>query len=313
MFAKVFAQIFDSSIAEDWQVRHVFEDLLKLADLTGVVDMTKEAIARRTNVPIDIVSRAIDDLQKPDPHSRSREHEGRRLIPLDRERGWGWTIVNYKYYRNLASEEQKRAGARERINRYREKPQQNQGTLPGCDASVTDVTPVMKSNGLNAMQRQRQKQIESTPLPPEGEGRERMLRVGALFGRKPTTTWSIKEIRAFRETAELCPVEELELIEAYYRSDAPYLRRDLQTLLNNWSGEVDRATRWDKSGRASERKIGSLTPAQHIKILEEEIATHPANPEWIGYDKSKVTVDLREMLKRKRRQLAELKATAVQS
>ena len=43
MFAKVFTQIFDSSIAENYEVRHVFEDMLKLADREGAVDMTGEA------------------------------------------------------------------------------------------------------------------------------------------------------------------------------------------------------------------------------------------------------------------------------
>ena len=49
MFAKFFQSIFDSSIADDWQLRIVFQDLLVLADKEGVVDMTSEAISRRTN------------------------------------------------------------------------------------------------------------------------------------------------------------------------------------------------------------------------------------------------------------------------
>ena len=45
MFAKVFGQIFDSSIAEDYNCRRMFMDLLVLADSTGAVDMTPEAIS----------------------------------------------------------------------------------------------------------------------------------------------------------------------------------------------------------------------------------------------------------------------------
>lgn len=131
MFAKVFEQIFDSSIAEDYQVRLVFEDMLTLADIDGVVDKTPEALARRTNVPIEIIKKAIAVLESPDPRSRRSEAEGRRLVRLDDHRDWGWLIVNYKYYRDIASEEQRRAKTRERVSKYREKTRCNAGVTPG--------------------------------------------------------------------------------------------------------------------------------------------------------------------------------------
>lgn len=133
MFAKVFTQIFDSSIAEDYQVRLVFEDFLTLADIDGVVDMTRKALSRRTNVPIEIVNRAIDVLEKPDPESHRPDEEGRRIKRLDDHRDWGWFIVNYEYYRSLASEEQRRTKTRERVRRFREKPNNSES----CNADVT--------------------------------------------------------------------------------------------------------------------------------------------------------------------------------
>src|SRR6266487_6185793 len=99
MFAKVFGQIFDSSIAEDYNCRRMFMDLLVLADSDGVVDMTAEAISRRTNVPIEEVTKYIADLQQPDPMSRSKMEEGKRIVAIDSKRGWGWKIVNYRHYR----------------------------------------------------------------------------------------------------------------------------------------------------------------------------------------------------------------------
>ena len=114
MFAKVFSQIFDSSIARDYAVRHMFMDFLVLADREGVVDMTVDAISRRTNVPQEIVKHAIEELSKPDPLSRSIEEQGRRLVRLDSHRTWGWQIVNYDHYRNLVDEESRRAYFRDR-------------------------------------------------------------------------------------------------------------------------------------------------------------------------------------------------------
>ena len=108
MFAKLFAQIFDSSIAEDYLTRHVFMDMIVLADSEGVVDITPDAIARRTNVPEEIVLQAIVRLCQPDPKSRSKDEDGRRLLLLDSHRDWGWSIVNYEHYRSVRDEESRR-------------------------------------------------------------------------------------------------------------------------------------------------------------------------------------------------------------
>jgi hypothetical protein len=122
MFAKVFSQIFDSSIADDYLVRHVFIDFLILADRHGVVDMTVEAIARRTNVPEEMVRRGIERLTQPDKSSRSHVEEGRRLVLLDSHREWGWQIVNYQHYRNIVDEESRKAYFRDKQRAYRSKP-----------------------------------------------------------------------------------------------------------------------------------------------------------------------------------------------
>jgi len=116
MYAKVFSQIFDSSLAENYLNRLVFEDLLVLADKDGIVDMTPEAIARRTNVPLDIVKTALGELSLPDPKSRTRVEEGRRIVLLDDHRDWGWQIVNFKAYHGLRNEE----GRREYMRRYQQ-------------------------------------------------------------------------------------------------------------------------------------------------------------------------------------------------
>lgn len=146
MFAKIFTQILDSSLAEDYQTRHVFEDMLKLCDINGVVDMTAEAISRRANVPLELIQRGIAELERPDPRSRNPEHDGKRIVRLDEHRDWGWLIVNYAHYRQIASEEQRREKTLLRVQRHRDKGKRT-------------VTP---GNASNAMQRQRQTDRENT-------------------------------------------------------------------------------------------------------------------------------------------------------
>jgi len=121
VYAKVFGQIFDSSIAEDFQVRHVFMDLLVLANREGIIDMTIESIARRTNVPENIVREAIGKLCEPDVNSRSPNDEGRRIIALDDHRDWGWQIVNFQEYHAMRDENARREYMKAYMRRRRAK------------------------------------------------------------------------------------------------------------------------------------------------------------------------------------------------
>lgn len=93
---------------------------------------------------------------------------------------------------------------------------------------------------------------ETSDLAPEpvGQLRERMDRVGQLRRRKPGSAWTGRELESFRLAGlDLCSAEEfaeqLAQMQAYYGAKIPReidrRRRDLQSLLNNWAVELDRA------------------------------------------------------------------------
>lgn len=74
-------------------------------------------------------------------------------------------------------------------------------------------------------------------------------RISTLFHRKPTTEWAPKDIKTFKGLAKrkVLTSESLDLIETYYakeraKGDNGRHRRDLSTFLNNFDGELDRAT-----------------------------------------------------------------------
>lgn len=127
MYAKIFQKIFDSSIAEDWQLRVVFQDMLILSNRDGIVDMTHESIARRTNVPLGLVRECIKRLESPDPKSHTPEDEGRRLERLEPHRDWGWRIINFDRYRAIKNSEELRQQTKERVRRWREKQKKGNG------------------------------------------------------------------------------------------------------------------------------------------------------------------------------------------
>lgn len=145
VFAKVFGQIFDSSIAEDYNCRRMFMDLLVLADSDGVVDMTLEAISRRTNVPLAEVEKYISELQVPDPTSRSKVEQGKRIVPIDSQRGWGWQIVNYAHYRAIKDEEARRSYFRDAKRKARKK-RKLELSKTGFDTNGQRLTPSSASS-----------------------------------------------------------------------------------------------------------------------------------------------------------------------
>lgn len=126
LYARVFVKILQSSLADDWHVRHVFEDFLKLTSESGVVDVTRQAFCRVTNTPRDIFDRAIEVLESPDPQSRDGAHEGRRLLRMDGHRDWGWVIVNWEKYDSIRSRHDQREVERLKKRELR----QSKATLP---------------------------------------------------------------------------------------------------------------------------------------------------------------------------------------
>lgn len=108
MYAKIFESIYDGSLRKDWKALITFQQLLVLADEAGYVDKTPDAISARTTIPLDIIIHGLDQLSSPDPDSRSKEEEGRRIVLINPDRRWGWRIVNHKEYREIRTQSELR-------------------------------------------------------------------------------------------------------------------------------------------------------------------------------------------------------------
>ena len=82
--------------------------MIVLADKDGIVDMTPEAMAARTSIPLDIIQRGLEQLAAPDPRSRTPDEQGRRIVLVDKHRNWGWALTNYKTYAAIRTAEERR-------------------------------------------------------------------------------------------------------------------------------------------------------------------------------------------------------------
>ena len=110
MYGKLFISMYDGTLATKgpWEALVTFQQFLILCDRFGMVDMTADAISRRTTIPLEIIERGIIELEKPDPDSRSPDENGCRILRISDTRAWGWQVVNYEKYRTIKSADERR-------------------------------------------------------------------------------------------------------------------------------------------------------------------------------------------------------------
>lgn len=134
---------------------------------------------------------------------------------------------------------------------------QEQGTGKGKD------TPIVPASG-------------DEPPPASAVEDPLLTRAKAIFRMRPGTPLDRGQTRAWKQAAAAVAdmIEpEWQTLEAYYAAEIPQRddirRRDLATLLNNWSGELTRATAWaDRTGfhpeNSQKKEKGAGEPDEEI-------------------------------------------------
>lgn len=103
------------------------------------------------------------------------------------------------------------------------------------------ITPHKDSIYINNNNYIKEKNI-NTKKENDGQTDQLKQRINALFNRRASTVWSEKELAVLSKIASRKEaMEELTAIESLYNSGYKYRRRDIQTFLNNWTTEFDRA------------------------------------------------------------------------
>lgn len=101
-YTPAFSTMYDGTLHGKWPTAAVWASLLPLLDVSGELNLTYDAISARTGWPMDLLREGIAALMEPDPDSKSRAEDGRRLVLLDPARTWGWRAVNHSTYREKA-------------------------------------------------------------------------------------------------------------------------------------------------------------------------------------------------------------------
>lgn len=108
----------DSSIwAEPLEVRVMWITLLAKKDNAGIVNAADSALARAANLTTEQAEHALSVLQAPDPHSRNRDNEGRRIAKVE----GGYFVLNHAKFRERQRQSYRLEYDRERQRVRREK------------------------------------------------------------------------------------------------------------------------------------------------------------------------------------------------
>jgi hypothetical protein len=122
----------------------------------------------------------------------------------------------------------------------------NQNPTPSSSTSTStspsgNIPPTPKGDLLEL-----DSEMAPAPKAPRQPKTDHGQRIHSLFHRGPRASWSDKELKALRKL-EPFDAEDFALVESYYRTSGnAFLRTEVQTFLNNYQGEVDKARLWRK-------------------------------------------------------------------
>lgn len=115
-FTKLFSSITASTIwSESAPTKVVWITMLAMSDSAGFVYASVPGLAKISGTTMDETVEALNILLSPDPWSRDKDNEGRRIEEID----GGWAILNHPKYRKRRDAEERRAYHREYMRKKR--------------------------------------------------------------------------------------------------------------------------------------------------------------------------------------------------
>ena len=189
-YTKLFRQILDSTIwQEGMETKLVFVTMLADCDRFGRVLMSIPGLAKRSGASLTGCEKALGILLAPDPYSRTKDHEGRRIEEID----GGWRLFNHEKYRALKDEQaQRERHARNQATYRQRKCDRVTGHVTGSDPmhlQSASATPPATATASKTKKKRDAGASASSKRKPKQQ-REEMVR-----DNPPT----VEEVRAYIE------------------------------------------------------------------------------------------------------------------
>jgi len=136
-FTKVFESLLDSTVwQESKETRLVWITMLLMKNRLHVVEASVPGLAKRAGVTIEECEVALERFRAPDPYSRTKEHDGRRIEDVD----GGWKVLNGEAYKQRMGPEQRREYQAAWMKEYRKRRKEvkHEGGCDGAKQAITD-------------------------------------------------------------------------------------------------------------------------------------------------------------------------------
>lgn len=172
-YVPLFDSVLDGTLFGKWPHTGIWVCLLSQVDRHGVIDMNPNLLAAKIGVPVDLLLSCMKDFMLPDPGSRTKDGDGRRLELIDPDtRDWGWRVINHSKYREKARKQQHQQAATETgKDAERKRKERDVQTCPDVSGDVRPSTHLISnSSQLNSdATHQSAPTSDAKVMKPEGE------------------------------------------------------------------------------------------------------------------------------------------------
>ena len=260
-YTKLFSSILTSTVwCEDAYTRVVWVAMMASKDRDGIVEGSIPGFARVANVTVEQMEKAVQVLCSPDVHSRTPDHEGRRIECVP----GGWRVLNHDVYRDMESSEHRREKDAERQQRHRERKSRpvtpRHAPSPHADAEA-------KANADNP---------EPKPSPATAVGRlQEAFRVGLEAAEGPEAKFNYGQLGGLMKR-RLKDTEEAEIVQRmtnWFASTDPWVVRN-----RNLPGVFDQKFHQLKGGPMHAGKGGQVKPSNSFQSDGRNPQGHHADP-----------------------------------
>lgn len=260
-YTKLFQSILASTIwSADDKTRLVWITLMAMADQNGVAEGSIPGLATFARVSLEDCERALRELESPDPYSRTKAFEGRRIETIE----GGWRLVNHRKYREKMNADDRREYLRKKQAERRAKRKavnttvnsSQQMSTPSTHAEADTYTD-HRSSGDDLVNPKRE-----NPSTSNGNGKSVSLSPAARSSTDSFTDTAITE-RAGRF------IERYESMYQEHRKGARYAVRPVR----DYAASVTLCTTWRDDARLD--KLAVIFLNSDHKFAEEGSRTIP--------------------------------------
>lgn len=198
-YTKLFQEIVTSTI---WQApnncRVLWVTMLALKDKDHICRATVPFLAKACDISVEECQGYIDQFCQPDPHSRSKNDEGRRIIQVDE----GFFIINGEKYRNLLRHEERKEYVRQKVAEHRARKKDvnsevNSGKQSNLGKPISDTDTDTEAKATQSQNPVSEPKGSSTPpetlLPTDKQEHISVDKSSSARGTRLPKGWSLPD------------------------------------------------------------------------------------------------------------------------